>query len=230
MRRAFTLIELLVVVGIIAILIALLLPVLSGVQQQSRRVVCQSNVRQIITGMRMYSQHNRDLLPSTAPLSMTGYPEDWIYWQSYRDLKQSALSPYMTMSVGVLRCPSDNIDAHLHPQTGPYGPYNYSYALNQFFGTYGGSKAPKFSRIKRASELIMLVDEEDTGIDDGMWCPGGTDFLSTVHDKTARREKQNVGMQYINLDSRGVVGYADGHVGYVSKREAHNPKSHYPRT
>ena len=50
-RRAFTLIELLVVVGIIAVLIAITLPALSGAQQASRRVKCLSNLKGIGVGV-----------------------------------------------------------------------------------------------------------------------------------------------------------------------------------
>jgi prepilin-type N-terminal cleavage/methylation domain-containing protein/prepilin-type processing-associated H-X9-DG protein len=54
-RRAFSLIELMVVIGIIAILIALLMPALARVRQHARRVTCQSNLRTIGQLLVMYA-------------------------------------------------------------------------------------------------------------------------------------------------------------------------------
>lgn len=62
-ERAFTLIEVLVVVAIIALLIAILLPSLTRARDMSRSVVCQANVRQLITAFVTYSIDNKGRFP-----------------------------------------------------------------------------------------------------------------------------------------------------------------------
>lgn len=62
-KKAFSLVELLVVIAIIAVLAALLLPVLARVKEKSKQTGCASNLRQISTIMLQYAYDNRGTLP-----------------------------------------------------------------------------------------------------------------------------------------------------------------------
>jgi prepilin-type N-terminal cleavage/methylation domain-containing protein/prepilin-type processing-associated H-X9-DG protein len=59
----FTLIELLVVIAIIAILAGMLLPVLGRAKEDSVRIKCVNNVKQLGLAMQMYGDDNEALLP-----------------------------------------------------------------------------------------------------------------------------------------------------------------------
>ena len=60
---AFTLVELLVVIGIIALLIAILLPLLAKAREQARRTACLSNLRQVHQAFMLYALDSRDQVP-----------------------------------------------------------------------------------------------------------------------------------------------------------------------
>ncbi|MBL0921632.1 MAG: type II secretion system protein [Phycisphaerales bacterium] len=108
-RRGFTLIELLVVVGVIAVLLAITLPALSGAQAASRRVKCLANLKGVGVGVQVFlNEAQEKYLPYCLPLddsSVLG-PADQSPGEVNPGGVLATFGP-MLDSLAVMICPSD---------------------------------------------------------------------------------------------------------------------------
>jgi prepilin-type processing-associated H-X9-DG protein len=106
---AFTVLELLVVIGIIVILAALLLPVLSRAKTKARNITCVNQLKQLGVAARLYADDNGGRLPVAEPLPSN--PSDP---QHPLPRISVVLAPYVSKVAGnnvsapIFKCPADN--------------------------------------------------------------------------------------------------------------------------
>jgi prepilin-type N-terminal cleavage/methylation domain-containing protein len=179
MRRGYTLIELLVVIGIIALLIAILLPVFASARSHSQGAACLSNLSQIGKAISLYAADYDDHIPF-APAAYTAEEEtvegidifsdpDMDYLARVTPPVQVALKPYET-AVLVWQCPLDRIDPQLrsekhYPATW-YDLCGSSYTYDDTHALTGWT----LSKYAKPAESPLFYD---TGINHGGG-PGGT--------------------------------------------------------
>ena len=119
-RGGFTLVELLVVIGIIALLISILMPALSGARRQARRAQCLSNLRQLHIAHSMYINENKGRAHVYALSSSGGFTH--AFWMK-------VISSYH----------GDNDEVRVCPETP-----DKSYGWGSAFTTWGPDNDPNF--------------------------------------------------------------------------------------
>jgi prepilin-type N-terminal cleavage/methylation domain-containing protein/prepilin-type processing-associated H-X9-DG protein len=237
---AFTLVELLVVVGIVAVLLAVLLPCVAAAREHGRRVVCCGNLRQLATAFMTYRADNRRY--PDASTSSAQSPTDWIHWQAGRDWGESPLVPYLGGFPPVLaRCPTDDPDDRRPPVGGPWvEQYHYSYSFNHELQWYTHPHAWQTGE-RSASEKVLLIDEDEATVDDGQFItylgPYGyyENTLANRHDRSRhagwRRwsdaTRQDLERRFDRFD-RGNVAFVDGHVDFVTRQYTWDLRHLYP--
>jgi prepilin-type N-terminal cleavage/methylation domain-containing protein len=186
----FTLIELLVVIAIIAILAAMLLPVLARAKCKGQAAQCMSNGKQLMLGWRMYADDNRDNLVGAMNIPWTPARPNWFTggldfnggnqsnWNIQIDEVNSPLWTYIGKSTKVFKCPSDLSTVTAN---GTIYPRIRSYSMSQVFGTgewltgnyvqsptgaFPWRTYDKLASVVLPAKTFVLVDEHPDTIND----------------------------------------------------------------
>jgi len=169
-QRGFTLLELLVVIAIIAILAAVLLPVLSHAQATAQGAQCMNNHKQLAVAWAMYCHENGDQIPIL---------EDWVAGDMsdpfdctntalLLDPQQSALARYITVP-GVYKCPADMTrfvrSVSMNNRMNPTLPGLWLHGGGDAYQIFS-----KLQQILTPSDIYVTTDERSDTINDGSLC------------------------------------------------------------
>jgi hypothetical protein len=162
-------VELLVVIGIIALLVGILIPVLARAREHARAVQCASNISQIYKACVMYANDNRGVLPipggresdlTPVGLAICGVRlEEW----GRLNFREGTLWPYLAADLNARQelflCPSDEPPRfarnYILPEADPDRPRNFSYTFTNFM-----AEGLRLSRIRRAPQKILILEQD----------------------------------------------------------------------
>jgi len=210
-NRAFSLVELLVVIGIIALLIAILMPSLTVARESAKGVQCLSNLRQMVVAANTYVNQNRGRYP-IAQYSAYNAPNSYSYsWDfttvfntitSVRTVEPGLLWTGRT-SAQVQQCPS--FDGRSNTVLDPYTGYNYN---TSYIGHGQGEAivAPAKASSVRASSTCALFG-------DGQWANGANKYMRAPlpNPGDVTFVARTTGTQGFRHRKRTNVAFADGH-------------------
>jgi prepilin-type processing-associated H-X9-DG protein len=167
---AFTLVELLVVIGIIAVLIAILLPTLTRARESAKGAVCMSNLRSLGQAFHAYLAENKGY----GTLTNFGEPKpDGTvinkFWFALSDTtqppgkrwdwSQGFLTPYIKVK-SITECPSliDGITGAVVTDPDiPRVSYGYNTQTGRTFGG-GPQRIVRYASIRKPDQTVALVD------------------------------------------------------------------------
>ena len=176
-RSGFTLVELMVVVGLIAVMISLLLPVVAKARSAAQAAACLSNLRQMGTAWTMYTSENRGRLIDHVWNNPTQPDRAWkAYWpgmlEDYKVRGKSLLCPTAEAPI-----PFNQNKGHGNVNYAWTGKYSTnatvvrfnaslyresSYGYNQYLtagGGFGaGSNASKVTAVKTPWAVPVFMD------------------------------------------------------------------------
>ena len=164
-RGGFSLIELLVVIGIIAFLIALLLPTLRTSRESAKRITCASQLRQIGYAFHAYANDNKGYLPAFS---------GWHTWPPGQPEDQDGpawtieLMPYI----------GGNPDAPVYNCPSFAGPCR-NYFLSSLWASINGKQALQLATIATSSRFVLSGDVTQPDV---YPAPYGTSHTHTTVD------------------------------------------------